>query len=68
MPGHSECAARIPAILSALELSQLTSLHKPLQVHSLASLNNKLLDAGKYVTKASDVSQIRPRTYAPMHG
>lgn len=35
MPGHSECAARIPAILSALELSQLTSQHKPLQLQSL---------------------------------
>ncbi|DBB17754.1 TPA: hypothetical protein ACH3X3_002789 [Trebouxia sp. C0006] len=37
MPGHSECAARIPAILSALELSQLTSQHKPLQLQSLDS-------------------------------
>ena len=32
MPGHSECAARIPAILSALELSQLTAGYRPLQV------------------------------------
>lgn len=32
MPGHSECAARISAILSALDVSKLTSEHRPAQV------------------------------------
>ena len=32
MPGHAECAARIPAILTALDLAELTSAHRPSQV------------------------------------
>ena len=32
MPGHSECAARIPAILSALDTAKLTSQHRSVQV------------------------------------
>ena len=38
MPGHSECAARIPAILSALDVSKLTSGHRPVQVYQTLQL------------------------------
>ncbi len=32
-PGHSECAARVPAILKALELNGLTAIARPQQVN-----------------------------------
>ncbi|KAL3146501.1 hypothetical protein ABBQ32_000754 [Trebouxia sp. C0010 RCD-2024] len=44
MPGHSECAARISAILSALDVSKLTSEHRPAQVQSLNKFRAATLD------------------------
>ena len=34
MPGHAECAARIPAILTALDTSKLSAEHRLSQVDS----------------------------------
>ena len=48
MPGHPECAARIPAIMSALQKANMTSADRPDQVGLNAKHSNRC-DAAMYL-------------------
>jgi len=57
-PGHPECAARVPAILSALDSAGLTATARPQQVHNSAptSLSLRMLPLPISVSLGKGVS------------